>query len=207
LERPEVLFSLNIDGLRIKVAKDVYPPSEDTYLLLDNLITAGRPLKLALDMGCGTGLISLKLASMAERVVAIDINPKAALNSQINARENLLDGRVDVICADLFTPLRKGVKFDLMTFNPPYLPVDDGRDELSLSWSGGKRGLRVVSRFLFQASRLLKEEGVILMVVSSLMDMKRLKRMASDQGFSIEVIKSEKVGLFEELHLLKLKRG
>jgi len=156
-------------------------------------------------MGCGTGLISLKLASMAERVVAIDINPKAALNSQINARENLLDGRIDVICTDLFTSLRKGIKFDLMTFNPPYLPVDNGRDELSLSWSGGKKGLRVISRFLLQASRFLKEEGVILMVVSSLTDIKRLKHLASDRGFSIEVIKSKRVGLFEELHLLKLK--
>ncbi|OYT61912.1 MAG: protoporphyrinogen oxidase [Thermofilum sp. ex4484_15] len=194
---------MEVDNLRIRVLNGVYPPSEDTYLLTDNLprISSG----LALDMGSGTGIIALKLARGADRVIAVDINLKAAINTLLNAKLNELSSKVDVICANLFYPFRRGLKFDLITFNPPYLPVNDGNGALERSWSGGRGGIEVIKGFLYMLPTFLKEDGKVLMVISSLTDLGSLKRIASRKGVSIKMVKRVWVGLFEELYLLELK--
>ncbi|MEE8231956.1 MAG: HemK2/MTQ2 family protein methyltransferase, partial [Thermoplasmata archaeon] len=95
---------------------EVYRPAEDSYLLL-------RALDLAdansfLEIGTGTGLIALHAARRVP-TLATDINPLATGLTQANARRNGLS--LDIVRADLFRGLRG--KFDVIAFNPPYLPL------------------------------------------------------------------------------------
>jgi len=73
-------------NLKIEYCRGVYPPSEDTMLLLDCLeVVDGEDL---LEMGCGSGIISLHCAAAGARVTAVDLNPAAVECTIENARKN-----------------------------------------------------------------------------------------------------------------------
>ena len=62
----------------IETDEDVYEPSDDTYLLLDAFEKIDiDPGFIVLEVGCGTGIVSIALSCWAASVVACDINPHA----------------------------------------------------------------------------------------------------------------------------------
>jgi SAM-dependent methyltransferase len=88
-------------------------------------ITVRRPVRAALDLGCGGGVQALLAASHADRVVAVDVNPRALEFTRFNARVN---GIRNVECrqGDFFAPV-KGERFGLVVCNPPYAISPDAR--------------------------------------------------------------------------------
>jgi methylase of polypeptide subunit release factors len=82
--------------------------------------TPRRPVHAALDLCTGSGIQALLAAEHAERVVAVDINERAArctrFNGKVSGATNL-----EVVVGDLFEPLREQ-RFDLITANPPFVP-------------------------------------------------------------------------------------
>ncbi|MEW6594764.1 MAG: 50S ribosomal protein L11 methyltransferase [Thermodesulfobacteriota bacterium] len=70
--------------------------------LLQQLDTAKRPIRSALDLGCGTGLLAIAAAKRGvERVVAVDNNPLACQVARANATTNGVNDRVTVEQRDL----------------------------------------------------------------------------------------------------------
>jgi SAM-dependent methyltransferase len=88
-------------------------------------ITVRRPVRAALDLGCGGGVQALLAARHADRVVAVDVNPRALEFTRFNARVN---GITNVECrqGDFFDPV-KGERFGLVVCNPPYAISPDAR--------------------------------------------------------------------------------
>jgi SAM-dependent methyltransferase len=88
-------------------------------------ITVRRPVRAALDLGCGGGVQALLAARHADRVVAVDVNPRALEFTRFNARVN---GITNVECrqGDFFAPV-KGERFGLVVCNPPYAISPDAR--------------------------------------------------------------------------------
>lgn len=111
---------LEYRGLRIKLhPPQVYEPAEDTFLLSENLaVKEGGDI--ALDMGTGTGIIALLMARKARWVLGVDINPIAVELAKENARINGITN-VEFRLSDLFDNVSG--KFDVITFNAPYLPA------------------------------------------------------------------------------------
>lgn len=79
-----------------------------------------------LDVGCGSGLISLMLAQRLTDngntdffVTAIDIDKDAVQQTQSNVDNSKFKGAIEAICAD-FTYWQPTHKFDLIVSNPPY---------------------------------------------------------------------------------------
>jgi HemK-related putative methylase len=102
-----------------------------------------------LEVGCGSGLVSLELARQVESLVALDINPHAVRATR--------ERGVEVIRSDLFGGIRG--KFDLIIFNPPYLPTE--RAERSDQWinyalDGGESGRETIGRFLLDLAEHLR---------------------------------------------------
>jgi len=185
----------------------VYRPAEDSYLLSKYVERLAEGL--VLDLGTGTGIQALTAASRPEasRVLATDVSVEAVREARERAGGEGLLGRVDFLVGDLFGPIRGGV-FDVVVFNPPYLPSEgwELQDETSRAWSGGPTGGEVFRRFLSEAWRYLKPGGFVLTVVSSLTGVS-LEEMGG-YGYRVEVL--ERVRLFfEELLCLKLtpRRG
>lgn len=103
-------------GFNLDVPSNVYQPSDDSHLLMDNIVPRGR----ILEVGTGSGIVAIALAKKGHDVVATDINPQALLAVRRNAAANGVDGRVNVVRADLLNGIRG--PFDTVVFNPPYLP-------------------------------------------------------------------------------------
>ncbi len=155
---------MKIEDLKIDVMEGVYNPAEDSYLLIKSIVaTRGEE---ALDMGCGSGIVALHLAKNGCRVTAADINSTAVENTRKNAEMNNFE--IECLESDLFSRIEG--KFDLIAFNPPYLPTS-GED---IAWDGGRGGMEIIERFLEDAWKYLKKEGRIYMIVSSLTSMEKL---------------------------------
>lgn len=181
--------------LAIDEREDVYPPSEDSILLIESLdVRSGEKI---LEIGCGSGVVSIHCALNGASVTAVDINPSAIELARENASKNNVP--VSIMYSDLFENVEG--RFDTIFFNLPYLPVDD-EGMLAKAWSGGEDGMGPLPRLLDEMGDHLTENGRLLVVVSSLMDRERLKGLLS--GYDVTV-KGELPLFFEKLEVLEIR--
>jgi len=193
---------VKINGYTVEVFEGVYPPSEDSFLLYDSI--PREHVERALDVGSGTGILTLKLTEIANYVVAIDVSIKACRNTLHNVKLNKRYEMSDVVCGDLINPFRKG-SFQLILFNPPYLPVDEKVDDICLAWSGGRRGIEIVMMFLQSLKHIISRKSKVYLLLSSLMDLKTLFKFLSSY-FNWSIVTKRSVGLFEELMVICLRK-
>ena len=73
-----------------------------------------KPEDVVVDIGCGTGGLTLEFAKKAKTVYSIDINHEAIVTTQQNLEKHGLTGNVKVIEGDGFDILDKIEKFDLL---------------------------------------------------------------------------------------------
>ncbi|WII08286.1 methyltransferase [Methanomassiliicoccales archaeon LGM-RCC1] len=174
---------------------DVYPPSDDSILFIQSLNV--RKGEKVLEIGCGSGVVSIHCAKNGCIVTSGDINPKAVKLTKRNAGENGV--HITVVETDVYSNIEG--RFDTILFNLPYLPVDeDGL--LARSWSGGPDGLGPFPDLLDGSSDHLNPEGRIVVVISSLMDTQALWDLLDD--YDVESIGELKL-FFEKLAVLEIR--
>ncbi len=155
---------------------NVYPPEDDTFLLLGAALALISPRERVLEVGCGSGFIAAGLSPRAD-VVGTDINPYALVQSR--------EAGVEVVCTDLLCGIRG--PFDTVICNPPYLPTrPDERvgDWLEYALDGGEDGTAVIRRFAEQVGRVLAPGGRVLLLVSSLTNPSLVRDIFRERGFS-----------------------
>ena len=178
----------------------VYIPSDDTFLLAENLeIKEGMSV---LEIGTGSGLVSMYASLLTDDVTATDINYNALELAEKNFKLNNID-TVKLEFGDMFEPV-KDKKFDIILFNTPYLPTDSDDvidDDLNYAFDGGLNGRKVIDRFINEVSNHLNDKGIVQMIQSSLSDNDRTLDMFDRNGFVAEIAESEKF-FFEEIVLI-----
>ena len=109
------------DTICIKVSPDVFPPQMtfSTKILLDFISEMNLENKTFLELGCGSGIISLLASKKGAKVVASDINQTALNFLETNAYKNELS--LKIVFSDLFKSL-ENLTFDYIIINPPYYP-------------------------------------------------------------------------------------
>ena len=178
----------------------VYIPSDDTFLLAENLeIKEGQSV---LEIGTGSGLVSMYASLLTDDVTATDINYNALELAEKNFKLNNIN-TIKLEFGDLFEPV-KDKKFDVILFNTPYLPTDSDdiiNDDLNYAFDGGLDGRKVIDRFINQVSNHLNDKGIVQIIQSSLSDNDRTLDMFDRNGFVAEIAASEKF-FFEEIVLI-----
>ena len=178
----------------------VYIPSDDTFLLAENLeIKEGQSV---LEIGTGSGLVSMYASLLTDDVTATDINYNALELAEKNFKLNNIN-TIKLEFGDLFEPV-KDKKFDVILFNTPYLPTDSDdiiNDDLNYAFDGGLDGRKVIDRFINEVSNHLNDKGIVQIIQSSLSDNNRSLDMFDRNGFVAEIAESEKF-FFEEIVLI-----
>ena len=121
--------------------------------------TRRRPVRSALDLCTGSGVHALLASSHTARVLAVDINPRAARCTRFNAAVAGA-ANLDVVVSDLFEAVRSE-RFDLITANPPFVPSPV--DALHFR-DGGRSGEDVQRRIVAGLPRYLAPGGTAQMV-------------------------------------------
>jgi len=159
----------------------IYQPAEDSYLLQESLISFldGKKKSISiLDMGSGSGIQAKTCKKFKfKNILCADINPEAV--------SNLKGEGFKAIKSNLFSKVDK--KFDLIIFNPPYLPEDKREPKDSqLNTTAGKKGYEIIVKFLKGARSHLNPGGKILLLFSSLSKPKVVKSEAKKIGYSFK---------------------
>ena len=165
--------------LDLAVGEGVLIPRPETELMVDRVIgflnsSKDKDLpKSVIDLGAGSGAISIAIASEAllkglkVTVVAVEKSPQAAI--WLNKNIAKYDLPIRVVIDDVTTALPE-VKADLVVANPPYIPDDEKlpleveKYEPVIALRGGPvDGMQIPQQFIQAAQRLLKSGGFFIM--------------------------------------------
>lgn len=187
--------SLSFKGLIIDLHLEVYKPAEDTFLLLDSIVVSQGDS--VFEVGSGSGLIGLYLASLGANVVCSDINPIAVelIKKNFLLNQRIIRGNFDIRTGDLFSVLDSKDSYDIIVFNPPYLPTSNkdligGSGWFDKAVNGGINGLDVIERFINQLKDFLKKEGKVYFVSSNLSNSKKLEDLIKKNNFIFKIVNS-----------------
>jgi len=178
----------------------IYEPSDDSYLLQNTLkkFLKTKPKTISiLDMGSGSGIQAQTCKDLGiKNILAVDINPEAV--------ENLIGKQLNAIQSNLFSKIKKH-KFDLIIFNPPYLPEDPREpNDSKLATTAGKQGFEIINKFLKQATTNLKRDASILLLFSSLSQPNIIKKHAKSLNYNFNLLAKQRIP-FEELFVYEFK--
>ena len=178
--------------------KSVYDPQEDSTMLEAYVRQYSKGN--VLDMGTGSGIqaIAASQCKNVKSVLATDIQ-KGVIEY---CKKNIKSNKIRFIQSDLFKNI-KG-KFDTIIFNPPYLPQELKLKDLTVE--GGKKGYEVIERFLNEAGRFLKTDGIVLLVFSSLTRKEKVEEFIKNNLFELRELEKQHI-FFEDIHVYLLKKN
>jgi len=162
----------------------IYEAAEDSFLLAKYVekYAEGR----VLDVGVGSGVQMEAALKKSNKVEGVDIDEESI--------EFCKSKKLNVFYSDLFENV-KG-KFDLIIFNPPYLPEDEIKDKDLI---GGKKGWEIIEKFFLKVDKYLSENGKILILFSSLTNKKKVDSIIKKK-FKFEKLEEKKY-FFEKLYV------
>ncbi|XP_070216624.1 MTRF1L release factor glutamine methyltransferase isoform X5 [Bos mutus] len=184
-----ILGEWDFQGLNLKMAPPVFIPRPETEELVEWVleeVTQGPRVvgaeggPLILEVGCGSGAISLSLLSRLpqSRVTAVDKGEAAICLTHENAQRLRLQDRIQIVPFDVtlvesWAHLLPWGPVDLVVSNPPYvfhrdmenLAPEILRYEDPVALDGGEEGMDIITHILALAPQLLKDSGSIFLEV------------------------------------------
>ncbi|MBU1854854.1 MAG: methyltransferase, partial [Nanoarchaeota archaeon] len=103
--------------------------------------------------------------------------------------------------SDLFSNITE--QFDLIIFNPPYLPNEPKAPDIALD--GGPKGYELIEQFLKSAKYNLKTKGVILLLFSSFTNQKKVNKILTTNNYFFRQIDKTHIN-FEDLFVYEIKK-
>ena len=178
---------------------ELYLPSEDSVLLADE--ASKLRAKAVLEIGVGSGFITSVIAKSSRYVVGTELSKTAIRKAKLYIKEKGAYTRVDLVLCNGASAFRPHT-FDAVVFNPPYLPKDRFVDR---TIDGGKDGIEISKAWVEDAVKLLKKDGVLIFVTSTLSKYHRLVKKLTSLGFELTIARRLHL-FFEELMVIRAKR-
>ena len=158
-------------GRTFTVLEGVLIPRQDTEISVEVIlkILKNNNIKNLLEIGCGSGIVSITLDLETKGqvdITAVDISPQAIKNTNVN--KNNLKSNIKILESNLFEEINE--KFDLIYSNPPYiksheienLQVEVREHEPRLALDGGSDGLYFYRKIIKDAPNFLNSHGYLV---------------------------------------------
>ena len=177
-------------GMCISVSPRVFHPGFffSTRFILEFLGTQNLSGKKLLDLGCGSGIISIFSQKRGASVTAVDINKTAVQNTIENSFKN--HTKISAFVSDLFGSIPPTL-FDWIVINPPYYPADPKTEEEN-AWNCGQNH-EYFERLFIGLGNYIHPESKVLMILSDVCDLKTIFEIAFSRNFRFEMISQKKV--------------
>ena len=177
-------------GTTVEVRPGVFHPGlfHSTHFLLDYLLPQITKGQTFLELGSGTGLISIIAAKKGLTVTATDISHAAKSNTEWNIQKNNV--RVLTFQSDLFKEIPVQ-QFDWIVINPPYYAAAITNEE-SYAWNAGEN-FEYFTR-LFSSIRAYMHDGTnAVMVITLGTDLQKISSIASANGLILDQLAERKM--------------
>lgn len=189
--RIDRLTKYKVDGFDLEIYPDVFSPK----VFSESLWFAERIAKIVgkkslLEIGTGTGIISLFAAKKGANVTVTDINPFAIQNAKNNFRKNKL--KANFYIGDLFTPLPKNKSFDFIFWNHPFNYSDKFYEDY-LYRSVFDYKYISIKKYITEAGRYLNSNGQLLLGTSTIARIKAIERIVHSKKYEMELLYKTKV--------------
>jgi S-methylmethionine-dependent homocysteine/selenocysteine methylase len=172
----------------LKLDPEVFVPTVGSMLVWKHLLTHGIGAdKRCLDVGCGSGLLTVQLAfNGAEHVLAVDIQREAVANTLANAFRNGVADRVSGAEVDLYMLEPEG-RYDVIVASVYQMPVDPfeqftGHRPLDY-W-----GRNLIDHLLGLLPQLLAEGGVAYVMQLSILSQLQTASLLAEAGLAARVV-------------------
>lgn len=183
---------VEILGKRFVIFPGVHSPAfyADTAFFASYIIPRIRPGSRFLEIGCGTGVVSILAALKGANVTATDINPQAITNTKENARLHGVE--LPVLEGDVYGALPEETTYDTICWNVPFAYVNTDKDKLSTLaravFDPQHDGLK---KYILGAKKHLNKGGELLLGYSSTLgDLNAIRAYAKQAGLQFTVIAS-----------------
>jgi release factor glutamine methyltransferase len=184
--------SYRYQDIRVIVNPGVFFPhfTLSTKLLLEFLENHSLTHKTFLELGCGTGLVSVFAAKNGAIVTASDINPAAIENATLNAKKNKVE--IKAVLSDLFVAIPQQ-HFDYIIINPPYYPKAP-KNSAEQAWFCGQN-FEYFEALFPQLGEYFNNEGQAYMILSEDCKFENISAIALKNNLKFEtVFKKQKWG-------------
>jgi release factor glutamine methyltransferase len=172
-------------GIDMIIPPEVFHPGffSSTKLLLNYI--GSRPLSnhSLLELGAGSGLISIFAAKKGAAVMASDINSTAIRYLHKNTYTNRV--KINIVQSDLFENISEQT-FDYIIINPPYYKKDP-RSESEYAWYCGENG-EYFEKLFSQLLDYTHHATKIFMVLCDGCDLEMIKRMAAKNTIELNCV-------------------
>lgn len=147
-----------------------------------------------LEIGCGTGIVSIAAAMYNEEYfkqngksyVAIDINPVAVRNTKINVLMNNLEDKIDVRQGDVYSALKEGEKFDIIFWNHPFHKGNS--EETFIQRTGFDPLFQGLTRYATEGHSHLNPAGKLLLGTGNFADLDDMRRIMKDASLEMHLV-------------------
>lgn len=172
--------SYSYKGINVRVMPGVFHPGLffSTKLLIEYISNYDLNDKNVLELGAGSGLISVYCAKLKANVTASDINPIAVENINQNAKLNSVN--IKVVESDLFDRIETK-EFNYIIINPPYYPKNPNNEE-ELAWFCGN-DFQYFKKLFNQIGNYVNNDSKIIMVLSEHCDIEMIKKIGEQSHF------------------------
>lgn len=174
--------------IRLEIPPQVFHPGFffSTGLLLQYVSRFELNGKKMLELGAGSGLISIHATRKGAELTATDINPIAVEYLEKNCRQNQV--KVNIILSDLFTAIPVQ-PFDIIAINPPYYK----KHPLSIpdhAWFCGENG-EYFYRLFSQLNDYIKTGSLVAMVLCDGCDIDMVRNAAAENQFVLHCVETK----------------
>jgi len=199
-----------------------YKPSDDSILLLNSSLKILKDLNRKnlniLEVGVGSGFVISNIAKKYPKnyFYGTDINKYALEKTKeefkkVNKNNKSINSQKIKITLKNCNLIGFRKKFDIIIFNPPYLPLEDNEiledlDLESKALYGGKKGNEITIEFLNKLERYLNIDGIALIILSTLSKPEEVFSYLKNNLYNYEILGKKKLA-FEELLVVKINKN